>query len=223
MSYRRDLVIFGLLAIVMGALMITRLRTPAYTDGYYYFNAGRRLATGSGLTDAAIWTYLGLPDGLRGLPVPSHLYWMPLTSLVAAGGMLIGGGTFDAGRLPFIPIFAGLGLAAFVLGAQFGGSRRAAWMAGLLTLFGGYFMPFWMNTDTFALYGLTGALALLTMGLGRRSGDPRWFAVSGLFAGLAHLTRADGLLLIGVLVVVALWPRPTANRPAKIALCVLLG
>jgi hypothetical protein len=71
-------------------------------------------------------------------------------------------------------------------------------------MFSGFFMPFWTTTDGFALYGLTGSLALLTMGLGRRSGDWRWFAFSGAMCGLAHLTRADGLLLLVVLVVVGL-------------------
>jgi 4-amino-4-deoxy-L-arabinose transferase-like glycosyltransferase len=213
---RRDLILIALIGFGLALVLMVRLQNPAYTDGYYYFNAGARLATGSGLTDAAVWTYLGLPDSLHGLPLPSHLYWMPLTSIVAALGVFIAGSSFTAARLGFVLIYIGLGLTAYTVGILIGGTRRIGWLAALLTLFGGYFMPYWVNTDTFALYGLVGALALLTMGLGRRSGRLIWFAISGLCCGLGHLTRADGLLLVGVLVIVALWPAPSRSVKSAI-------
>src|SRR5258706_7455712 len=136
---RRDALIFGVLALVVGVAMAALLRHPGYTDAYYYYNAGQRLVQGKGLTDAALWTYIGAPAGL---PTPSHLYWMPLTSLTAAAGMIIGGTTFDAAQFPFVLLYAGLGLIGFTLGALIGKTRRIAWIAGLLTLFSGYFMPY---------------------------------------------------------------------------------
>jgi hypothetical protein len=211
-QFHRDALIFALLASIIGAGMAALTQHPSYTDAYYYFNAGQRLVQGSGLTDAAIWTYMGAPSGL---PIPSHLYWMPLASLVAAGGMVIGGPTFDGAQMFFVPLYVGLALTGFALGAILGKSRRVAWLAGMLTLFSGLYMPFWVTTDTFALYGLVGSLCLLTMGMGRRSPAPnrwRWFAISGALAGLAHLARADGLLLVGVLVVVALWPEARSGE-----------
>jgi len=202
---RRDVLIIGLVALIIGIGMAAVIRHPGYTDAYYYFNAGQRLAQGKGLTDAALWTYIGAPAGL---PVPSHLYWMPLASLVASFGMLIAGPTFDAAQIPFVLIYVGLALTGYSVGLILGQSRRVAWLAALLTLFSGFFMPYWTTTDTFAVYGLVGALALLTMGLGRRAGNWRWFAISGALCGLAHLARADGVLLVGVLIMVAVWPRP---------------
>jgi hypothetical protein len=199
-AYRRDAMIVAILTLIVGTAMAAGIRNPGYTDAYYYFNAGQRLVQGKGLTDAALWTYIGAPAGL---PVPSHLYWLPLTSLVAAGGMALFGPTFDAAQVLFVPIYAGLVLVGFSVGALIGGTRRVAWFAAILTMFSGFFMPFWTTTDGFALYGLVGSLALLTMGLGRRSSDWRWFAISGAMCGLAHLTRADGVLLLGVLLVVA--------------------
>ncbi len=202
-TYRRDAAAIALLTLGLGIVMAALIWHPGYTDAYYYFNAGQRLVQGKGLTDAAIWTYIGAPAKL---PIPSHLYWMPLASLVAALGMSIGGPTFDGAQLALVPCYVGLVLVGFWLGAVIGKSRRVAWLSGLITLFSGYFVPYWLTTDTFAIYGLVGALALVTMGLGRRSGNWRWFAASGVLIGLAHLTRADGILLLGVLAIVALWP-----------------
>ncbi|MFN8564458.1 MAG: hypothetical protein U0703_23210 [Anaerolineae bacterium] len=63
----------------MDALVITRglIAAPGYTDVYYHLNAANRMASGQGLTDPYVWTYIGALDRL---PMPSHLYWMPLTS-----------------------------------------------------------------------------------------------------------------------------------------------
>src|SRR5258708_16371667 len=193
LAYRRELVIIRLTALVVGAVMSIIIQHPGYTDAYYYFNAGQRLIQGKGLTDAALWTYISAPAGL---PVPSHLYWMPLASLVAAGGMLIGGPTFDAAQILFVVLYAGLVAVAFLLGAMLGGTRRTAWIAGLLAMFSGYFMPYWTTTSTFAPYSLIGALALLTMVMGRKSGRWQWFAASGALCGLAQLTRNVGAQLL---------------------------
>src|SRR5260221_7848825 len=210
--YRRDITMMALIGLAIGAVMAAFLHHPGYTDAYYYFNAGQRLAQGKGLTDVALWTYIGLLSG-SGLPVPSHLYWMPLTSLVAAAAMFIGGPTFGAARIPFVLMYAALGVTGFGIGVTLGESRRVGWMAGLLTLFGGFFMPYWTSTNTFGLYGLVGSLTLLAMGRGRMTGDLRWYAVGGALAGLAHLTRADGVLMVIVLVVVAIWPRKQVSLP----------
>jgi hypothetical protein len=206
---RRDGAIFGLIALALGALMAAAIRHPGYTDAYYYFNAGQRLVIGQGLTDVAIWTYLGDPPGL---PAPGHLYWMPLPSLIAALGMALGGPTFDAAQIPFVALYAGFVMTGFAAGALLGG-RRTAWLAGLLTLFSGFYMPYWTTTATFGPFGLAGSLCLLALGLARKSERRAWYAVAGGLAGLAHLARADGLLLVGILALVALWPAP-GHRPA---------
>lgn len=192
-----------LVALGWGTLLAVAIRQPGYTDAYYYYNAGQRLVDGHGLTDAYLWTYINAPEALPG---PSHTYWMPLQSLVAAGSMAVLGGHFGAAQLPSIVCYVGLVLAAFWFGGRVGGTRHHAWLSGLLVLFSGFYTPFWTTTDTFALYGLVGALALITMGLCRESGRWQWYMVSGLLTGFAHLTRADGMLLLGVFVLVAWWP-----------------
>lgn len=189
---------FVVLAL-FASLFFTRglIEQPGYTDAFYYFNAANRLVVGDGLTDAYLWTYIGLPDGL---PAPSHRYWMPLTSLIAAAGMWLAHspGDYAAAQIPFTLMLAGTACVGFWLGGRIGGTARHAWVAGLLALFSGFFTRFWGMTDTFTPYALVGSLALVFMGL---AADTTRHALAygfwaGIFAGLGHLTRADGLLLL---------------------------
>jgi len=87
------------LALAAGLLLAALLRQPGYMDAYYYHNAAERLVSGEGLTDPYLWHYLNAPDRL---PAPSHTYWMPLQSLLAAGAMALGGVTFRAAQAPSV-------------------------------------------------------------------------------------------------------------------------
>ncbi len=192
-----------LLALGAASLLAALIRQPGYTDAYYYFNAAHRLATGIGLTDPYLWQYLNPPDHL---PAPAHSYWMPLQSLLSAAAMKFFGTSFGAAQIPSVLCFAGLVTVTFSLGISLGGSRRRAWIAALLVLFSGFYVPVWTTTDTFAVYGLAGCLSLAAAGLGRERHSSRWFLIAGALAGLGHLARADGLLLILVAVIAALVP-----------------
>ncbi|MBZ0302963.1 MAG: hypothetical protein K8J31_24670 [Anaerolineae bacterium] len=221
---RRERLVFAVLALA-GAFLITRglVGGPPMTDSFYHVNAANRLVTGEGLTDPYLWTYIGAPDRL---PAPSHLYWMPLTSLIAALGMGLVNqpGSYAAAQWPFALTLAAAAFVAFWLGERFGGARRQAWLAGILTLVGGFFVRFWGATDTFAPYALFGSLGLVFIGLGIRRRTNRWqtgglWLLAGVMAGLCHLTRADGVLLLIVAWAVILWPfyRVTAQRQADLS------
>jgi hypothetical protein len=204
---RRAYLIMAAIALVVGAVVAIGMPEPTYTDAYYYFNAGHRLATGNGLTDPYVaLTYINAPDAL---PAPSHSYWMPLTSLLVA----LAGGSFRAAQGLFVLGWVALVLLAFWLGARLGGTRRHAWAAGLLTVFCAYYAPFLVTPDTFTPFGVFGAFGLLALGLGRVHADWRWFTLAGVLAALAHLTRADGLLLVGMVGLIALWPAQWLDVP----------
>ncbi len=202
---KRTYLIVFLMAALWGTVLALLIDQPGYTDAYYYFNAGQRLVQGKGLTDPYVWTYLNAPDHLPG---PSQTYWMPLESLAAASSMIVFGANFGAAQIPAVLCFAGLVTVAFWLGGAIGQTRRYSYLAALLVLFSGFYTPFWTTTDTFALYGLIGASALIAIGKSRATGDWRWYALGGALSALAHLTRADGLLLLAVLAICALWPQP---------------
>jgi len=83
-----------------------------------------------------------------------------------------------------------------------------AWGAALLVVFSGFFLPYWTLPETFAPFALCGSLVLMlgaaadgAESLPGFSGTTfqrkilRWVAV-GLLAGCGHLTRADGVLLL---------------------------
>ncbi len=204
-SSRRETAIFGLVALVIAAVIVFGfVGAPSYTDAYYHFNAAKRWALGFGLTDTYLWTYIGAPGSL---PAPSHLYWMPITSLLAGASMWLTRLTsYTAAQLPFALCLAGTALVAYRLGWRVLKGRRGAWIAGLLTLFSGFFTRYWGQIDTFAPYALIGSLGLYALGLAARSPlARRWWLFAGALAALAHLTRADGLLLLGVGGLMALW------------------
>lgn len=193
---RRDLLIFGLLGLAASFVSVGLVGAPSYTDAFYHFNAAERLAAGYGLTDTYLWTYIGAPASLPDSGVvPSHLYWMPLTSILAGVGMALFGDSYGAATVIFVPLLWTMMLVAFWLGWQLGGSRRHAWLAGLLAVFNGFFIRFWGATDTFAPYAFAGSLCLVFLGLAHAQRKWHLWAFAGLFGGLGHLARADGLLL----------------------------
>jgi hypothetical protein len=195
-------IVFGLALIVrLGmALFINR---PGYMDVSYYAAGAIRLARGGGLSEPFLWHYLD--DPLR-LPRPAFLYWMPLPSFLAAPFSILFPGSFFALQLPFVLISALLPLVAYSVAWTVSGQRRIAWVASLLMLFSGFFFPFWSLPETFASFALFGSLALWLAGgttTHVNEGKAVWLLV-GMLVGLSHLTRADGVLLLPV-VLLAPW------------------
>ena len=242
--WRQDLLALFALGVIVCGLAARFIPQPGYTDAYYYFGDARQLAGGQGFTEPYLWNYLGTPRAPDpGAPLwPSHLYWMPLVSIVAAPWLaaalalaqwtgrvaLTNAALFRAAQLPFILLAAALPLLTYWVTVSLGAARRPAIIAALLTLFSPFYFVFWTTTDAFALYALAGAGALVcAVQAERQPSRARWWLLAtGLAVGLAHLTRADGMLLLLCLL---LWvaARP-AGRPgwrARLAglACLLIG
>jgi hypothetical protein len=188
---RRDLLLvyFGALALFVAAG--TLIDSPGYMDAEYYLTTGAELAEGRGFQEPFLWNFL---DDPQGLPHPSHRYWMPMATIVAAIGRQIGGEAFRGVQIPFLVIAAALPALTYATAWKLYQDRKKAWAAGSLALFPGLLFPFLLTTDTFGLYGLLGGAALLAMS--SSASASRWtFFAAGVLVGLAHLTRADGILL----------------------------
>src|SRR5205814_10189023 len=83
----RTVVVLSLGLVVLRILSAAFVATqPGLTDASYYVAVAQRLAHGEGLTADFIWNFLEAPH-LDPLPVPSHRFWMPLATIVQAGGI----------------------------------------------------------------------------------------------------------------------------------------
>jgi 4-amino-4-deoxy-L-arabinose transferase-like glycosyltransferase len=186
---RRDLwLIFGLALLVRGLAALPQTQ-PNYMDAAYYLAGGQRLTQGAGFTDPYVWNYLDQPASL---PHPSHLYWMPLPSIMVALSQTIFGVNYRAAQLPFVLFAAVLPVLAYVIARRVSAVRRHAWLAALLTIFSPFYLPYWGVPESFAPFAVCGALALYWA-----SAEAKWkWLMAGVCAGLAHLSRADGVLLL---------------------------
>jgi hypothetical protein len=169
---------------------------PGYLDSDYYFAGGVQLANGKGFTEPYLWNYLDEP---RGLPHPSHSYWMPLSSMIAAAGLwLTRSQSYQAGRLGFLLLAALVPVVTAALARNFTGRRDLAMASGLLAVFSVYYVPFLPVSDNYGPYLLLGGLYFLMMGLRK----PISFFVLGGVCGLLALARSDGLLWLALTAVV---------------------
>jgi len=219
--YRRDLWLLLSLSLVVRLAVAAFIPRPGYMDAAYYAAGALHLAQGGGFSEPFLWNYL---DDPAGIPHPGFLYWMPLPSLLAAPLAALFPGSFLALQLPSALLSVLLPLVSYSVAWQVAGKRRHAWIAGLLTLFSGLFFPYWTLPETFAPFALFGSLALWLAGRGmqgarckmqeaegeKRVGGLLVSLLVGLLVGLAHLTRADGILLLPV-VILPLLARPKSR------------
>ncbi len=223
---RRDLLLLLGIALLVRFLTALLISRPGYMDTAYYAVGARRLAQGEGFSEPFLWHYLDDPVEL---PRPGFLYWMPLPALWAAPGALLFPNSFLALQVPFVLTSALLPLVAYGVAWEIIRQRWAAWWAawwaGLLTLFSGFFFPFWTLPETFAPFALFGSLALWLGGREREDGWPRvghWM-MTGALVGLAHLTRADGIVLlpvVGLAPLIRAWSRLASGRWQRVAFVV---
>ncbi len=173
---------------------------PGSLDACYYYSGGVNLARGLGTDEYFLWNYL---DESAAIPHAGNMYWMPLTSLLAAGGMVLAGEGFPQAQIFLFILAAGFPLLVFFAGMNLTGSFRVSILAGSFSIASGFFTVYWLNTESFLTFAWLGGLFIC---LSPRLGEGfRWTnaLAIGVLSGLAHLTRADGILflaLAGVLV-----------------------
>jgi hypothetical protein len=192
----RHYLILALLGFTLSFFIAQFQHFPGYLDSDYYFSGGAQLAQGKGFTEPYLWNYL---DDPAGLPHPSHTYWMPLSSIIAALGMwLTHQTTYAAGRLGFMALAALIPVVTAAFAYEFTKRRELAIISGLLAVFSIYYAPFMAVTDNYAPYLFLGALYFLTLS----SRKTYSYFILGLLAGLLTLARSDGLLWLGMTFIV---------------------
>ncbi len=221
---RHALVAVFLVSLAVRALTASLLHNPGYLDGFGYLHVAENLAKGRGLTEDFTFAYIDTSAVARALPHPSHLYWMPLTSLLAWLGISAFGAFFSpfaAAQVPFVLLSALLPPATFALALRLHRSRAFALQAALIALFAPCYFDRVCVTEPVAPFALAAMLTLLSAGARGHGRGLVLACAAGIGAALAHLTRADGVLLVPIaLYVLATAPASSrsAGAPARSAL-----
>jgi hypothetical protein len=218
---RTPLLLYGL-ALVVRLVLIWHFPDPAYPDASYYVDVARALHAGSGFNIDFVWIFpeVGgqIPVDPR-LPIPSNAHWMPLASIVQLPFLAILGPSAIASALPFAIIGAAAAPLTWAIARDAGARPIVGQAAGILTAIPLLSLVYMVQPDNFSLYQplVAGALWMGARGL---KGSQRSFALAGLLAGLATLSRNDGLLVLGAIVLAFLWYRwrrwraGTSEQPA---------
>ena len=231
-NLRTYLALFGMGLLIFGGIAAFQSH-PGYIDADYYFAGGLRLARGYGFSEVFPWNYL---DDPQSLPKPSHTYWNPLASIIAAMGLIIAhSDSYRAAQAGFVLVAAlvppATAALAFDLASrrsspgskssgsgipetgdvQPGNAARSGLLAGLLALLPTFLAPYLPVTDNLGAYMLLGALFFLLLGRTTTLG----LLLAGAAAGLMNLARSDGMLWAGAgILVIALQSRGKGAKPA---------
>jgi hypothetical protein len=199
--FLRDAACLAIAALLVSLPSLFLQLVPGYMDAEYYYAGALNLAQGQGFSEPYVWNTLALPDTL---PAASHLYWMPLPSVLAALGMMMfSAKSYLSARFIFIclamlvPVLTYV--FAFHVSQQRSISRIAAWMA----VFPGVYLVYATLPESFTPYMFFGGLFCLFVWVvikehsARRLKTAGIFFIIGLLCGLMHLSRADGILWPG--------------------------
>lgn len=197
------------LAFVVRLFLIARYPDPGYPDSFYYVDVARALARGEGFNVDFVWIFAEVGGRLPGnpvLPIPSNAHWMPLASLVQVPFIWVLGPTALASALPFAITGATAAPLAWAIARDAKATPAVALGAGILTAIPGLSLVYMVQPDNFSLYQplVAGSLWMTARGL---RGSSRSFVVAGLLAGLATLSRNDGVLVLGVMLLAFGWDR----------------
>ena len=223
----RDLTVLTAIALAVRAVGALLVPFPPHVDAAYYTMVAEQLATGNGFTAPALWSFLEVGGRLPpdpSLPVPSNGHWMPLTAIVAAAPMLLFGADWRAGQAVMVLLSTLLVPMTYFAGWWIWESRRVALLSGVLAIAAGGLVLMYPLVESFAVFGVTGGLALLASIRAVDATRPGpWFVIAGLAAGLAALTRVDGALLAFAPATAWLMRRPLAGDGAFGGIAPALG
>jgi hypothetical protein len=222
-----------LLALVARLVVAAGFPDPAYPDSFYYVDVARSLAAGHGLNVDFVWIFAEVGGKIPAnavLPIASNAHWMPLASLVQVPFIWVLGPTAVASAIPFAICGAFAAPLAWAIGRDAGAPSYVSVGAGLLTAFPALTFVYMAQPDNFSLYQPLVAGSLFLAGRGMR-GSPWAFVLAGLLAGVATLSRNDGVLVLAAMGTAFLWDRlrtvrgfgAEGPRPARIPFRAAIG
>ena len=193
----RKLLLICLGALIFRLVLLQFVDYPGVADPTHYYNMGVRLVEGLGFTIDYIWQYSLPPQSI----VHPEEHWMPLTAVLAAAPMALFGEGARIALLPFLLIGSLLPMLSYWAARQLDLSENAALFSAAALAVLPEFALYSVRTDTVIPCALFECLSILLLIRGLRRGGVLVFIASGIAAGLAYLTRNDGILLLPMLVV----------------------
>ncbi|MBI9052017.1 MAG: hypothetical protein JEZ00_21560 [Anaerolineaceae bacterium] len=199
-TIHRDYFLLAGIALILNLLALYFQKVPGYMDAEYYYAGSLNLFNGHGFFETYIWNTLGLPALL---PSASHLYWMPLPSVLGALGMFIfQASDYIYARIPFLFIAVFIPILTYQFATNFTSARRVHLIAGFMAVFSGVYLVYLSLVESFSLYMLLGGFIGLTVykllsGNNSKAKQNILFIFLGILCAFMHLTRADGILWIG--------------------------
>jgi hypothetical protein len=218
---RIPLLLYGL-ALAVRALLIWHFPYPAYPDSAYYVDVAQAIHAGRGFNVDFLWIFAEVGGKIPldpVLPIPSNAHWMPLASIVQLPFLAIFGTVAWASAAPFAIIGATAAPLTWAIARDAKASSAVAAGAGILTAIPLLSAVYLVQPDNFSLYQPL-VVASLWMGARALRGSGRAFIAAGLLAGLATLSRNDGMLVLASLGVIFLfdrwraWRSPGTRTPA---------
>ncbi len=205
--FLRDGLGLALLAILLTIPSLFLQLVPGYMDAEYYFMGGLNLSRGSGFYENTIWNTLILPNTL---PAASHLYWMPLPSILASWGLaLFHSETYLNARSVFVLLAAMIPVLTYGFTYQISNDRSMSLTAGYMAVFSGMYLVYLSLVESFSPYMFFGGLIIFLVYRileSQKKIHRIWiFGMIGLLCGLMHLSRADGILWLGFVGLLILW------------------
>lgn len=188
-------------------------------DPNYYEDVARAFARGEGLTSRCVWNLLVLPADL---PAPGCAYWGPGVPLAIGSAYALFGISSGVAQVTMVLLSLVFAVLALLVCVLFTRTRSSPLVLGLLLAFHLQLSYFSVTTDTPIPFALAVNASLLPLAHAHAGWSPGFFlALPGALA--AQLTRADGLLLPGLVFLfaaLATW-RGRFSRRAFVLLAVL--
>jgi hypothetical protein len=194
------------LGTLVAKLVVNADRTQVnHGDISFYYAVAKNLAEGRGFVIDYIWNFWNHPTGV---PTPSNVWWMPLTSVIAAVGMWLGRPDYVSAQLAMIVSTSVLPYVMYLLARDSFRSRGVGLLSALLATTFHLFLDQPSAPLSHAPYVVLAALSLWL--IVRSLDDPRWIKWAGASIALTQLARSDGIVLFAALFVAHLvrWRRP---------------
>ena len=201
-------------ALLVRGLLFAVHPDAAYPDSFYYVDVARSLQAGHGFNVDFIYSFLDVGNRIPAnphLPIPSNGFWLPLAAIVQLPAVWLLGPTSLAAALPFMLIGPLAAPLTWLVAREAGCGERVAIAAAVAVAIPAAASIYMVQPDNFSLFQPIGTAALWLTARGLK-GHRRSFALAGLMAGLAALSRNDGVLFAAVVGLAFLWDRWRSRR-----------